>query len=305
VEERLPPIRAGDARLAAQVEAHLGAVRMHLDQPFTRAVAARLVASGRALVDTGQSDLPNGQLLAIGAMERLAELLEAWSDCLTLSRQFEDSASVPDDRTRMLLAEASPRPLHVDYTLAAWSGFAAALAVVVAGGLCWMLGWDQGSAAIGIAAATSSLFAFLDDPRPVHKLLLFVAAVFAIPTAALYVFAVFPALDGHIALVLAVAPLLFFVSLYLATPKLGLFALGFAIIWLTLVSFQPVQTGDFWSFTPTAVGSLLGTTIALVVTSLTSRRMTLLWVSCAPARLRMVSATAARSARSLHPTRSA
>jgi uncharacterized membrane protein YccC len=140
--------------------------------------------------------------------------------------------------------------------------------VIVAGGMCWMLGWDQGAATIGIAAANSSLFAFLDDPRPVYKMLLVVSAGFAIPIAALYVFAVFPALDGPVALALAVAPLLFFISLYIATPKLGPPAFGFAIVWLTLVSFQPLQTGDFWSFTPTAVGSLLGTTIALVVTSL-------------------------------------
>jgi hypothetical protein len=37
-------------------------------------------------------------------MERLAELLEAWSDCLTLLRHLEDDASVQDDRTRTLLA---------------------------------------------------------------------------------------------------------------------------------------------------------------------------------------------------------
>jgi len=270
VEERLPALRVADARLGAQVDAQLELVRGHLDQALTRADAARLGASGKALVDAGRPDLRDlrdGQLLAIGAMERLAELLETWSDCLTLSRHLEDSASVPDDRTRALLADASQRPLHVDYALAARSGLAAALAVIVAGGLCWMLGWDQGSAAIGIAAPTSSLFAFLDDPRPAQKLLI-VASVPAIPIAALYVFAVFPALGGHVALALAVAPLLFILSLYLATPKLGLPALGVAIIWLTLVSFQPMQTGDFWTFTPTAIGSLMGVTIALVVTSL-------------------------------------
>ncbi|WP_280155862.1 FUSC family protein [Piscinibacter sp. XHJ-5] len=268
VEDRLPAIRAADARLGARVDAHLETVRLMLDRPFTRADAAGLSAWSTTLVDTGQRDLANGQLLALGAMERLAQLLEAWSDCLTLLHHLEEDASVADDRTRTLLAQATERPRHVDYALAASSGLAAALAVIVAGGLCWMLGWDQGSAAIGIAAASSSLFAFLDDPRPVHKLLLVVSAVFAIPAAALYVFAVFPALHDHAALALAVAPLLFFISLYMATPKLGAHAFGFLIVWLTLVSFQPVQTVDFWSFTHLAVGSLMGTTIALVVTSL-------------------------------------
>ncbi|HEX6704125.1 MAG TPA: FUSC family protein [Albitalea sp.] len=269
VEDRLPAIRAADARLGARVRAHLEATRLHLDrQPFTRADAARLGASGRALVDTWQPDLANGQLLAIGSMERLAELLEAWSDCLTLLPHLEDSASVPDDRTRTLLAETPRSVLHVDHGLAAWSAFAAAMAVLVAGGMCWLLGWDQGAAAVGIAASTSSLFAFLDDPRPIHKLMLFISAAFAIPTAAVYVFAIFPAIDGHVALALAVAPLIFFISLYMATPNFGPHALGYGIIWLTLVGFQPLQTGDFWSFTPTAIGSQLGVVVTLVVTSL-------------------------------------
>src|SRR5258706_152783 len=54
VEDRLPAIRAADARLGGRVDAHLEAVRLHLDQTFTRADADRLGASGRALVDMGQ-----------------------------------------------------------------------------------------------------------------------------------------------------------------------------------------------------------------------------------------------------------
>jgi uncharacterized membrane protein YccC len=267
VEDRLPAIRAADHRLGSQIDAHLEAVRHHLDQPLARADAARLGASGKALVATGQADLSNGQLLVIGAMERLAELLDVWSDCLTLSRHLEDGASVPDDDTRRLLAEASPRTLHVDHGLAAFSGFAAALAVIVAGALCWMLGWDQGAATVGLAAATSSLFASTDDPRPFQRWML-LATVLAVPVAALYVFAVFPALDGPVALALALAPLLLSLALGLAMPKVGVPTLGFTIICLTLMSVQSVQTGDFWSFMATAIAAVLGSSIALVVTSL-------------------------------------
>jgi uncharacterized membrane protein YccC len=268
VEERLPALRAADADLGERVAAQVEAVRLQLAQPFTQADVTLLAASGQALVDTAQAAFSEGQLLALGAIERLTELMQAWEDSLALLRHLEDDDDVADERTRALLAQASPRPLHFDHALAATSGFAAALAVLVAGALCWGIGWDQGSAAIGIAAAGSSLFAFLDDPRPVHKMLLLVAVLFAIPVAALYVFAIFPALDGPLALSAVVAPLLFFISLYLATPKLGPVALGFAIIWITLTALQPVQTADFFSFTATAIGFLMGTTIALVVTSL-------------------------------------
>jgi uncharacterized membrane protein YccC len=267
VEDRLPAIRAADRCLGARVDAHLEAVRFHLDQPLARVDADRLGTSGKALVDASQSELSNGQLLVIGAMERLDELLQVWSDCLALLHHLEDSARVPDAGTHRLLAEASKRTLHVDHGLAAFSGLAAALAVMAAGALCWALGWEQGTATVGLAAASSSLFAFLDDPRPFQRRML-AATVFAVPVAAVYVFGVFPVLDGPVELALVLAPLLFGVALYLATPKFGVPATGFVIICLTLMSVQAVQTSDFASFTATAVAALLGNGIALVVTSL-------------------------------------
>ncbi|WP_280155775.1 FUSC family protein [Piscinibacter sp. XHJ-5] len=268
VEDRLPAIRATDARLGSKVDAHLKAVRLHLERPLTRADAVRLGASGKALIDAEQPELANSELLLIGAMERLAELLAVWNDSLSLLQHLDDSESIPEGGIRRLLADASRHPRHVDHALAAWSGLTASLAVVVAGAICWTLGWDQGAAAVGLAASSSSIFAALDDPRPGQKVLLGAAVLGAIPIAAVYVFAVLPVLDGPVELALAVAPLFFVIALYLATPRLGLAALGVAIIWLTLVALQPMQTGDFWSFTTTAMAAVLGSTVALVVTSL-------------------------------------
>jgi uncharacterized membrane protein YccC len=94
------------------------------------------------------------------------------------------------------------------------------------------------------------------------------ATLLAVPVAALYVFAILPALDGYFALALALAPLLFTSALYLASPKWSVPAVGFVLITVSLMSVQPVQAGDFSSFTATAVGAVLGTLIALVVTSL-------------------------------------
>ena len=267
VEARIPAIRASDARLAARVDFHLEAVRLGVGETITLADAARLSASGKALVDAGQSQLANGQLLVIGAMERLAELLDAWSECLALSAHFEDPARAADEAILTRLASARARTLHVDHRLAASSGFAAALAVSVAGALCWALGWDQGGSSIGLAAMCSSLFAFLDDPRPALKVYV-LAVVLAVPVAALYVFAVFPALDDYLGLALALAPFFFMSALYMATPKLALPAFGLVLISITLMSIQPVQASDFMSFTASSIGLVLGATLALVVTSL-------------------------------------
>ncbi|MDM0078451.1 FUSC family protein [Variovorax sp. J2P1-59] len=267
VEARLVALRRTDDQWGARIDAHLDAVRRHVEQPFARADADRLRASGRGLVAAAQRGLEDGELLAIAAMDRLDELLESWDECLVLLDRYEHPEHASDEGTHGPVPRPSPRLLHIDHGLAALSGLAAGLAVVLAGALCWVLGWDQGSAAMGIAAVGSSLFAFLDDPRPFVRLML-IATVMAVPVAALYVFAIFPALDGYVALACVLAPLLFVCALCLTVPKWAVPALGFVLITVTLMSVQPVQAGDFGSFMATAVGAVLGTSIALLVMSL-------------------------------------
>ncbi|MDM0049956.1 FUSC family protein [Variovorax sp. J22R115] len=267
VEERLAATRSADPALAVKIDQHLDAVRRHLEQPRDNGDAARLADSGRTLVDIGRTHLPDSELLALGAMERLAELLRTWDECLALMHQLENPAKAPDATIQRLMAVASPRVLHIDHGLAALSGLSAAVAVLCAGALCWALGWDQGAITVGLAAVGSCLFAFLDDPRPFLRLMM-MATGLAVPVAALYVFAILPAVDGYLALAMVLAPLLFTSAFFLSIPKWTVPALGFTLVVVTLISVQPVQAGDFSSFIATAMGSLLGTTIALTVTSL-------------------------------------
>jgi hypothetical protein len=58
----------------------------------------------------------------------------------------------------------------------------------------------------------------------------------AIPIAALYVFAILPAIDGFGALALALTPLYFTTALYLASPTHWLRAQGFALVGFTLLA---------------------------------------------------------------------
>ncbi|OUM02836.1 FUSC family protein [Variovorax sp. JS1663] len=267
VEDRLAALGPERLQRVPQLEAHMERVRLHLGEVHGRADALRLGGAGRSLVATDGAALSADHLLVIGAMERLAQLLEAWSDCQGLVRRLQGEPTVPDERIDAAIAAPAQRVLHVDPGLAAFSAFAAAVAVTAAGAVCWVLGWDKGVTAVGIAAAGSSLFASFDDPRPMLRIML-VATVAAIPVAALYVFALLPASHSAIELAVVLAPLYFFTALYLATPNFWLPALGFALISQTLLSLQPVQAGDFVGFTGVAIGALVGTIIAQVVTSL-------------------------------------
>ncbi len=267
VEDRLAAVRPADARLAARVDAHLEAVRRHIEQPLDDEEPALLLASGRALVEIGRTNLSDGEALLLGTIERLAELVKVWDDCLALIRRLEDPMSTLQASHRALLAEASHRVLHVDHGVAAISGLAAAGAVTVAGAMCWLLGWEQGAGCVGLAAVGSCLFAFLDDPRPVLRVML-TATVFAVPVAALYVFAILPALDGYLAFAFAFAPLLFFGAYWLSIPKWTVPTISFLLVTITLISVQPMQSADFGGFVAVATGSVLGIAIALAVTSL-------------------------------------
>jgi len=260
IEERLAAIRAADEALAARLDTQLAEVRRHVGQPLDGTDAPSLPTSQSLFAG-------DHEWLLTGATERLAELIDAWDACRLLLRGLEDPTGEPDERVRALVAQAAPRTLHVDPGVAALSGLAAAIAVMLAGGLCWVLGWDQGAAGVGLSAVASSLFAFLDDPRPFQKVMLRVSFL-AVPVAALYVFAILPALDGPVALTLALAPLFFASSLYLAMPQWAVPAIGFILVTMTLMSVQPLQAGDFGSFVAIAVATISGVAIALVVTSL-------------------------------------
>lgn len=257
VEDRIAEVRADQAPPAAWIDAHLEAVRARVE-PTPRPPQATASAT--------PPEHGTPPLLAVGALERLAELAATWDACRALLRHLQDASDIPDDATRRLLAGATRRALHVDHGLAAWSAFAAAAAVAATGALCWLLGWDQGGGAIAFAAACSSLSATLDDPRPALRAML-AASVLAVPVGALYVFAILPALDGPFMLAAALAPLFFLIALLLATP-LRLPATFFALVTLSLASIQSVQSADFWSFTPTAVGVVLGTLVASMAMSL-------------------------------------
>ena len=263
IEARLPALRAADAGLAERVDAQLEAVRRQMTDSSDRIEESRLSQSCRALVDTARRDLAAAELLAIGIMERLAELLDEWNGCLALVSRLEEGVQT---KAQTLDAGPSPRSLHVDRAMAAHSAGAAMLAVAVAGALCWALGWDQGASAVGFAAMCSSMFAFLDDPRPMLGLSI-VAIGLSTAAAALYVFAIFPAGDGAAWLALALAPLFFACALLMATPKLGLPAFFFTTMFITSISLQPAQKSDFMSFTAAALAMAIGATTALVVTS--------------------------------------
>lgn len=268
IEDRLAGLADARAALPA-LFTHVAAVRAWMAQERREdpALAEALLAAGQAALPAPGTLDPNAELLATNAVERLGELVTAWDECLLLADAARAPKAPLPARVGPLIARTTTRPLHVDHGLAALSGFAAAVAVIVTAAICWATGWQQGGAAVGLAAANSAVFAFLDDPRPQQRLLL-AWALAAVPVGALYLFAILPAIQDYSTLCLALLPLFFGTAFFLGTPRHTLHGLAFALISQSLISLQSTIRADFNAFTTLSIASVLGTLVALVVTSL-------------------------------------
>jgi uncharacterized membrane protein YccC len=268
VEDRLQALEK-DAAIGEGLSHHLAEVRTWVEEA-TAGDDHRvdiLIEAGRRVSHDAAGSSPWREVLVASLVQRLEELVRAWDDGLQLIDLLRHPEQAPNARARAILADTSERDLHVDHGLAAYYAFAAAVAVVLTAVFAAATGWPQGASAVGIAAAGSSVFAFADDPRPLQRTFL-VWTFVSIPAAALYCFAVLPAVDGFVPLALALLPLFFGTALYLATPRYWLPALGFALVSQTLIALQSTQGTDFITFTTGSVASVAGATIALIVTSL-------------------------------------
>ena len=144
---------------------------------------------------------------------------------------------------------------HVDHGIAALSALTAACAISICCAFWIATAWPQGAVATGFVAVICSLFAAMDDPTPTMSTLT-AGIVASIPIAALYQFAILPAIDGYVALVVCLAPPLLLFGAVMAIPQYTAFGLAPILGFTVLLAFQPQYTADMPP-APTA-GTTLG-----------------------------------------------
>ncbi|NDZ16066.1 hypothetical protein C7T35_17710 [Variovorax sp. WS11] len=268
VEQRLGTI-AKQGAVPQALSLHVAELRAWMGQAQAgdRQQIEQLLAAGRHALPAPGTVPQWTEMLAASLVQRLAELARAWDEVLYLREFVRDPGRAHDAQLQQMIGAHGSRRLHLDHGLAAYAGLAAGIAVMLAGGLVIAIGWQQGAAAVGIAATGSAVFAFADDARPMQRL--FVAATLAAaPVAALYLFAILPAVDGFGTLALAMLPLYFGTALFLGSPRYWLHGYGFALTSQTLIALQPAHRGDFDAFIAIFLGALAGGIIALLVSSI-------------------------------------
>jgi uncharacterized membrane protein YccC len=206
-------------------------------------------------------------LLKASLLGRLAELIEDWQDARELAAHIAAPERPLAKKLTERLPPAGSRVLHRDHGLAVLSGFAAFAAILTCCAFWIATAWPEGSIAPMFAAIFASFFASQDDPAPsIRK---FMVAIFvSFPIAALYLFAILPAVDGFPMLVAVLAPTYLILGALQGNPSTYPIAIALIIGTAGSLSLQEVFSADFQSYTNNFIGEVIGIYGALVSTQL-------------------------------------
>ena len=227
------------------------------------ALSARCIAAAPA-IDFSQPIAIWSSLLAISATVRLSDLIEDWRDSLAIAAYVRDPLRPAPDIDPLVRARAR-RPLHNDAGLALQSAASLVLTVLLVCAFWIATAWPSGGIAAMLAAVISSFFATQDDPAPAIMSFLQLAII-AVPIAMFYDFAVLPAIDGYVMLMVAFAPLYLVIGYMQADPILYQRAMPIIIVTTLLLSLQENYSPDFTQFINTALAILVGIITTLWVT---------------------------------------
>jgi uncharacterized membrane protein YccC len=271
----LIPLLSGVADRLAAIEAEGG---LDPESAALRDAAIGWIGAGAPAEDGAQlvarireraAQPPSGEwrsLLTESLMLRLGEAVEALGEAHGLLAHLR----APDAPVRPAISRAIEaavtRPLHADLPLALLSGATAVIAILVCCALWIGLGWPEGGVAAMMTAVFCCFFAAQDDPAPqIARFGFFTFA--ALPAAAVYLFAVLPAISGFPLLAFALAPSLLVLGLYIADPKTSGSAMPFLMTMVTALALQETeQQADLPSFLNANLAQLVGVFVSVMVT---------------------------------------
>jgi len=199
--------------------------------------------------------------LELAIVTRLGRLLKALTESRVLAGALRDpTLQLPSDLQGEIRQRAH-RTLHRDRGLALLSACAAAVACLIACVLWIGLSWPEGGVAVQFAAIGCSLAATLDKPS---KLISAAALgiLMALPFGAIYVFAIFPRIDGFLSLALVLTPALLLLSLMQSSEKLAGIALVLAVAFSGALALQPSYQADFANFINSNTAEIAGLLVA-------------------------------------------
>lgn len=205
-------------------------------------------------------------LLIESLLVRLAEAVQALGEAHALMVRLCDPDAPLSPALETAAATAGRRKMHADLPLALLSGGAAVIAILLSCAAWIGLGWGDGAAAPVMGAVFCCFFAAMDDPVPAIKNF-GLYSLLSLPLAALYMFAVLPAIDGFPLLLAVMAPPLLFLGLFIPNPKTMGAALAVIMGFANAMALQESFSADFASFLNGNLGQFVGLLAAIMVTA--------------------------------------
>lgn len=269
----LIPLLSGlSDRMNALREVRDAQARAALDEvvAWIEAGAARTeglaLASGLEALSRQRRNASWRALLIESLLVRLAQAVTALNEAHALMARLRDPDAPLSPQLEAAARRAARHRMHSDLPLAVLSGASAVVAILLSCAAWIGLGWGDGAAAPVMGAVFCCFFAAMDDPVPAIKNF-GLYSLFALPLAAIYMFAILPAIDGFPLLVAVLAPSLLFLGLYIPNPKTMGGALGMTIGLGNALALQETFSADFASFLNGNLGQFVGLLIAIMVTA--------------------------------------
>ncbi|AGA89342.1 putative membrane protein [Thioflavicoccus mobilis 8321] len=262
--DRLAALRAMPRGLDAEIEARLAQVadwiRAGAPQSASRPLLAQLE---RARAATTRADWHDFNRLSL--LSRLTDLVRTVAESHVLLARLHGSGEPLPAMLDKKVARTATRPLHSDPGLAALSGAAAVIAILITCAVWIAAGWREGDSAAMTAAITCCLFASMDDPVPAIKLF-GVYLVVAMVLGALYLFVLMPAIGSFAMLALALAPTLLGLGAMIPNPKLAFAGLTILLNLVNTLVIQDHFDADFGRFVNINLSQFFGVFAAIYVT---------------------------------------
>ncbi len=224
------------------------------------ALAARLIAEKTAQIGRDWPALLRESLIA-----RLQDMLTNLGEAHQLLAHLRQPGVALPPALAAAIARQGHRPLHRDVGIAASSGLSAGLTILLVCAVWIVTGWPEGAIAAALAGVFCALFATLDDPAPaIIGFGLF--SGLAIPVAALYQFAILPAIDGFPLLAMVLAPPFLLAGAFMPDRQSALPALAFVIGLASALALQENFSIDFAAFLNSNSAQYVALFVALLVT---------------------------------------
>ncbi len=205
------------------------------------------------------------ELLPSNLAARVRDLVQIWSDCITLRNDIV-SGSRLTLRWRRYDTHRGSRPMHRDYGMALLSSLSVVLATGIAAAFWIGTGWPSGAAAAMMAGVFCCIFATMDDPVPAIRQFNWLLVILTV-VAFVIQFAIFPLIHGFWPLMLVLGLFLVPTGVLLTMPSWNFIGMALCMNLPTMLALQEKLNLDLASFANSNLAMILGIVISASVTA--------------------------------------